>query len=357
MDVDRRGFLKTVGGTVVGAAGAGLGVKHAPDNDGIDLLTEYGVPSALDEYLHEYGTTANDVLDPYEKDLLVELWYIDDATLSCGVKEKLYNVFSDEDITVSWFERGLSSDVADRYGNSADNLLNGSESLYEQEVPEVAQRHMIQAFVLPYDTIDHMNCDGDQVHRRGVANAAKLTVENRSNSRLFGHELIHTGGVPHDYNNTENDGLMGHEDLDDVKLDYTDRELAIFKYAHGLALTYQPGDLLVQACKHLDTDPDDIAGYVLDPVAVLLPGDTGEESYKDRMARKHQQTATATPREQHPPATETVHPSAQEPTHSPQSPAATTPPDKTPTPATADTAAEHTYRHKEHPPRQHCTTS
>ncbi len=227
--------LLTYAGATVGSTGFAALLGYHQDRRYEDR-DEDGIPDELErsDRLHQYMTDLFgddfDGLDPSRPDLLVDVRYVGEASVTSGTKRALETLFRDRGIYMQWLDYPYRYEEAwfkDRYGYQVERILWPHMSFYEEQVEERLKNIAVQLIVLPH------NADADGLEslyalHRG-SDFAGVSLGNRclmiakdtpeGEARLALHEIAHLG-LCHDYGD-ENRGVMGYQT---EKTDLTDDE-------------------------------------------------------------------------------------------------------------------------------------
>ncbi|SFB72394.1 hypothetical protein SAMN05444422_101491 [Halobiforma haloterrestris] len=242
----RRTLLRAVGtvGAVSALGGVGSAVRSrtvASDADA-DGIPDHRKRSAEFHARLEsiFGSHQFEGLEPGRRDLLIDVRYVGDATISTATERTIVDLFRDNGIHAQWLEYPRRYDletVADRYGLSVGGLLWGVHSFYREEIEPSLEDVALQLIVVPgtdegpYEGRIYsrwMDLIGGGLDRDGYVNGFSLgnraVVTDRDDreaeARLVLHELAHLALCHAD--DPANDGVMGTGD----RVDLTDGEWA-----------------------------------------------------------------------------------------------------------------------------------
>lgn len=227
--ISRRKVLGSIGAL----AGAGVAGWYHKDNNYVDT-DEDGIPDELEssesyhDYLESIYEDQFEGLDPDRKDLMIDVRYIGDASISKEVKEYTENLFRENGIHAQWLDHpgDYPEDwFNEEYDRNVIKTLWPTNSFYEEQVEDDLKNTSIQLMVLPDNEESERKIrNGSEVinsedgGRTGVSfgNRAVMIERDSLNQEaiLALHEIGHTW-LCHDYSNPDNVGLMGYDNLID----------------------------------------------------------------------------------------------------------------------------------------------
>lgn len=225
--MSRRKVLEGIGAL----AGVGVVSWYHEDNNYTDT-DEDGIPDELEssESYHNYlksiyGAQFNG-LDPDRKDLIIDARYIGDASISKETKEYTERLFRENGIHAQWLDHPAEYPedwFKEEYDRSVIEALWPTNSFYEEQVEDELKNTSIQLIVLPANEGSERKIqNGWEVINSENGGSAGVSFGNRAmmvekdsfnnEATLALHEIGHTW-LCHDYNNPDNVGLMGYENL------------------------------------------------------------------------------------------------------------------------------------------------
>lgn len=234
----RRWVLGTAAGLIAATTGVGAIVRGRDDpnqdSDGD------GIPDSLEQsprfhrHLRRVFNGEVTPLDPFRKDLLVDVRYIDGISISSEAKEYLQALFWENGISLQWLDYPGEYDlqlVRDRYGTDIESLLVAPDGFYWTEIDPLLQDTAFQLLVVPGRKD---NPDGEKLYSRfyqdhvnGMNFGNRAAVANRDElndeAELVLHEIAHLV-LCHD-DDPNNPGVMGRE----TEIDLMDREWELFR--------------------------------------------------------------------------------------------------------------------------------
>ncbi len=230
MEIRRRDVLAGATGLAGVLAGCSSDLGPDRDRDGIEDVYERNLAALIEE---EYGNDQVPDLDPDEKDLIIDAHYVEGEDFADRYKDELEDLFAEQGIDLHWLDHPDRYDrdrFEDRYGHEVDEILE--EGFYDAvTVPELRDNAVQMLFVPgkadephegelyapsnPGPDDDHHFTGYSRVNRATVGSA----VEGEVRARTVLHEIAHLA-VDHDYDDEDNEGVMGQKE----ELDMTEEE-------------------------------------------------------------------------------------------------------------------------------------
>lgn len=234
----RRSILISIASIITAATGISTVLRRREwrsldtDRDGIPDSLEYS--PRFHRQLETIFEAEIDALNPHRRDLLIDVRYLGEMSLSEETKRYLRELFSENGIYLQWLEYPGRYDPAvlfDRYGSDVEGLLVEPDGFYWDHVDPLLRRSAFQLLVLPHSQPVSQNGKiyssfyDDDVNGMNVGNRAAVSQRDDpfDEAKLVLHEIAHLV-LCHD-SNPDNLGVMGQE----REVDLTDREWDHFR--------------------------------------------------------------------------------------------------------------------------------
>ncbi len=219
-----------MGGAVtapLGIGGAAYRLERSyTDDDGDGIPDSLERSSTFNESLATlFGTDKFEGLDPTRRDLLIDVRYVGEASVSAETKATIRRLFRTNGIYLQWLEyphRYEKSTFLEQYGHNAKRILWSPRSFYHREIEEWLLNVAFQLIVVPgieqgphqgrlYSPWTDLHGGRSDGYVNGLNTGNRAVVADRQTpeieTRLILHEIAHYA-LCHDTDPT-NTGVMG----------------------------------------------------------------------------------------------------------------------------------------------------
>ena len=284
----RRGALSCVGGALsvslgIGASAFGLDRSYRDaDGDGIPDSLERS--TEFNDWLHSIFGDQFSGLDPSRRDLLVDVRYVGDWSVSDATRELIVERFRANGIHMQWLEHPTRYDQTDfehRYGYNAKRILWSPRSFYRQRIESRLKNVAFQLIVVPgfadgpherrlYSPATAAHGSDSNGYINGLNTGNRAVVASRYSheieAKLILHEISHYA-LCHSTDPT-NTGVMGTNE----EIDLMDYEWDELRSGLGAIRDTTGVDVLLRRCLWEELQP---AQFRLPPALTAHIGCSG----------------------------------------------------------------------------------
>jgi len=284
----RRGTLKLFGGLFgtpfgIGASAYGLDRSYQ-DNDSDGIPDSLERSTEFNDWIHSIFGDQFSGLDPTRRDLLVDVRYVGDITVSEQTRQLIVELFRTNGIHMQWLEHPTRYDQSAferQYGYNAKRILWSPRSFYREHTEPRLKNVAFQLVVVPgfadgpherklYSpaTATHGSGSGGYVNGLNTGNRAVVAsrYSHEIEAKLILHEIAHYA-LCHSTDPT-NTGVMGTNEAADLMAD----EWAKLREGLGAIRDTTGVDVLLRRCLWDELQP---AAFRLPPGVIDSVGCQG----------------------------------------------------------------------------------
>lgn len=209
-------------------------VKRRRDSDLDGLPDDLEEDPAFRTDLEDLFDTSVDGFDPEWKDLIIDARYVEGETFADENKEYLQGMFQDRaGVTLHWLDYPQQyprDEFLEEYGYDPADILWGEDSFYEQEVEDWLKDTALQVVFSPGKPDgEHegaLYCAPGDKFSNGFSALNRVAVGSGSQQQKLSttlHEILHLGNWEHNYDDPDDPGVMGQQEVVDATPEQWDR--------------------------------------------------------------------------------------------------------------------------------------